>query len=617
MNTDNPEKIISELTRRLSIAENERDILFALLTESDKVYYEKLMTLESEVQVIQQGKLEYHEEFKKIYNFIREVQALKNRMDDREKVFSTSIKKVEELTFHLSETDRIKSEFLANTSHEIRTPLNAILGFLELIKGGLYDSHEEMLEYVTGAIESAGHLLKLLNDILDIARIESGILKVNFEEVSIKMLVEAVYTSTQMQAYQKEIDYNLDLPEENVIVRADTDRLKQIFQNLISNALKFTPRTGKISIKVSFLPEKNYALCEIIDTGIGISKENIKLIFERFTQLDSGTTRKYQGAGLGLYITKSLIELMGGLIYVTSKGKNEGARFIFTVPLASSYKDFDLNIPSAKGKLKVEGDPANPLVALVMDDPVTGCTLKEDLIKSGYSAVLANTADDGFSILKEFNPKLVIMDWALPRRKVFDFTNGVDFYKLIKSYPEFSALPVLILTGHPFDYIRLFYDDITIEDENYFEKPVSREKIIGRINILLNKFVQEKNLVILLESDPKVYNLVKQKLSPTNYTLKTFYNSRDFISFIDKNLFQKAVIILNQISAGVLDEDIYRLILEKIPDSDYSMIVFTNSDNYIFSENFKSISHDKTFSLTKKEFLQNPDMILNIINLIK
>ncbi len=239
------------------------------------------------------------------------------------------------------------------------------------------------------------------------------------------------------------------------------------------------------------------------------------------------------------------------------------------------------------------------------------------MIKSGYSAVLANTADDGFSILKEFNPKLVVMDWALPRRKVFDFTNGVDFYKLIKSHPEFSALPVLILTGHPIDYIRLFYDDITIEDENYFEKPVNREKIIGRINILLNKFIQEKNLVILLESDPKVYNLMKQKLSPTNYTLKTFYNSRDFISFIDKNLFKKAVIILNQISAGVLDEDIYRLILEKIPDSDYSMIVFTNSDNYIFSENFKSISHDKTFSLTKKEFLQNPDMILNIIKIIK
>jgi signal transduction histidine kinase/CheY-like chemotaxis protein len=616
MTSEVPGNII-DLKRKLSIVEKERDVLLALLTEVDKVFYEKLMNLESEVQVIQQGKLEFHEDFKKIYGFIREVQALKNRLSDREKVFNISIKKVEELTFQISETDRIKSEFLANTSHEIRTPLNAILGYMELIKGGLYDTPEEMQEFVNGAIESAGHLLKLLNDILDIARLESGILKTNFEEVNLKMLIEAIYTSTQMQAYQKEIEYNLDFPDENIIVRADADRLKQIFQNLISNALKFTPRGGTITVKVSFFPENNYALCEIIDTGIGILKENIKLIFDRFTQLDSGTTRKYQGAGLGLYITKSLIELMGGLINVKSKGKNEGAKFIFTLPLATSDFKFNLNNPLGKEKFKIDGESGNPLIAVILDDPNTRNLLTELLLKSGYKVVCANTADDGFSIIKELNPSLIVLDWALPRRKLFDLTNGINLYRLIKSHPEFSTLPLLILTGHTLDYVHLFDESINPEIENYFQKPLNREEFLNRVDLLLNRFGSQKKLVLLLESDPKVYNLLKQKFSSGNYALKIFYNSQDLINYFSKYLCSRAILILNQIAAGVLDDDIYRLVLEKITDPDFAIIVFSNSENYTISDNFKFISHDKTFPIMKKEFLDNPESINNILDRIK
>ena len=282
---------IQVLQRKLSIVEKERDILLALFTESDKVYYERLMDLESEIQVIQQNKLEFHNDFKNVYKFIREVQALRNRIYEREKAFNSAIKKVEELTFRISETDRVKSEFLSNTSHEIRTPLNAILGFLELIKSGLYDTPEEMMEYVNGAIESSNHLLKLLNEILDIARIDSGTLKINFDEVNLKMLVEALYTSSLNQAQQKEISLDLEFPEENIIVRGDSDRIKQIFNNLITNSLKFTPRGGKVTLRLSLQSEKNYVLCEVIDTGIGIEKENLRIIFDRFTQLDSGNKK--------------------------------------------------------------------------------------------------------------------------------------------------------------------------------------------------------------------------------------------------------------------------------------------------------------------------------------
>lgn len=613
---DNNEQKISELKRRLSIAEKERNILLALFTESDKGYYEKLMDLESEIQMIQQNKLEFHDEFKNIYKFIREVQALRNRLYEREKAFNSAIKKVEELSFKLSETDRVKSEFLSNTSHEIRTPLNAILGYLELIKSGLYDSKEELNDFVTGAIESSNHLLKLLNDILDIARIDSGTLKINFDEINLKMVIDALYTSLQIQAQQKEINFEIQLPEENVIVRGDADRVKQVLHNLTSNALKFTPRGGNISLKVSLFPEKNYALCEIIDTGIGIEKENIRIIFDRFTQLDSSTTRKYQGAGLGLYITKNLIELMGGLIYVESEGANKGSNFMFTLPLAVSDIEFSLNKTIGVNKYRIDGNKNDPLVALILDDSITRETLKENLISEGYSVVSGITADDGYTIVREYNPKLIILDWCLPRRKAFDLVNGITLFKLLNSLPDYSSIPILILTGHPKKFVTLFEDHLYVDEHNYFEKPFSVKKILERINSILKKDVARHRTIIMLESDPKVYNLVKNKYSTNNYNLKILYNCLDYLSYLEKCNYNQAVLIMNQISAGVIDEDLYRLVLEKIPRHNFPILIISNSANYEPTDNLKYISNDRIYSILKKDFLENPNKVYKIINKI-
>ncbi len=605
---------IQVLQRKLSIVEKERDILLALFTESDKVYYERLMDLESEIQVIQQNKLEFHNDFKNVYKFIREVQALRNRIYEREKAFNSAIKKVEELTFRISETDRVKSEFLSNTSHEIRTPLNAILGFLELIKSGLYDTPEEMMEYVNGAIESSNHLLKLLNEILDIARIDSGTLKINFDEVNLKMLVEALYTSSLNQAQQKEISLDLEFPEENIIVRGDSDRIKQIFNNLITNSLKFTPRGGKVTLRLSLQSEKNYVLCEVIDTGIGIEKENLRIIFDRFTQLDSGTTRKYQGAGLGLYITKNLIELMGGMIYVESQGLNKGSNFMFTLPLSTSDIEFNLNKTIGINKFKIEGNKNNPLVAIIIDDPITRDSLKEHLLNEGYATVTGITADDGFNIVKEHNPKLIILDWCLPRRKAFDLVNGITLFKILNSLPEYSSIPIIILTGHPIKFVNLFEDHIYVDEKNYFEKLVTYKKLMDRINSLLQKDLSENRIIIMLESDPKIYNLFKSKYSTPNYNFKILYNSEDFLLYLEKNYHQKAVLIMNQISAGVLDEDLYRFFLEKKPQHKYPTIIITNSPNYEPTDNLNYISNEKVYSILKKDFLEEPDRVYKIIN---
>jgi len=204
----------------------------------------------------------------------------------------------------LQELNKLKSEFLANTSHELRTPLNSIIGFLNLIKEGLYESKEEMMQFVDNALMSARHLLNIINDILDIAKIEAGKLELTIEDVEVSELLQEVWTLSHVQAEQKKLEYRVIYPEKPIFIRGDRNRLKQILLNLIGNAIKFTHKGG-ITVKAEVFEEKGHCQFSVIDTGIGISKEKQAKLFQKFVQADGTTTRKYGGTGLGLAITKS------------------------------------------------------------------------------------------------------------------------------------------------------------------------------------------------------------------------------------------------------------------------------------------------------------------------
>lgn len=231
----------------------------------------------------------------------------------------------------LREADQLKSEFLALTSHELRTPLTGILGFTRLVMDGLYDDAEEMRSMLQDSYSSGQHLLGLLNDILDLAKIESGKLEVHPEPFSLAILLEEVKPIAE--AYPRKPDVALFWPELEEVpeVLVDPSRFKQVLLNLLSNALKFT-KEGSVSVQVERHP--GHLTLLVVDTGIGVSPEAQARLFQKFAQAEGGHSREFGGTGLGLVICKHLMEMMGGTIGLSSEGLGKGSTLRITLPIA-------------------------------------------------------------------------------------------------------------------------------------------------------------------------------------------------------------------------------------------------------------------------------------------
>jgi signal transduction histidine kinase len=260
---------------------------------------------------------------------------------------------------------RLKSEFLANTSHELRTPLNGMIGFLKLILDGMAEDPDEQLEFIGEAYHSALHLLNVINDVLDIAKIEAGKLQINFAPVSLGELFKDVEDFMCPGARQKRLHFEVvPFPtHDDIIVYGDYQRLLQVMLNLVSNAIKFT-HEGGITIAADILKKKvivDYRDCpglakvRVEDTGIGVSLEKQDRLFQSFSQVDGSRTRQYGGTGLGLAISQRLVEAMGGAVNFYSMGEGLGATVTFTVPL---YQD-PVMLASQPGDRAVTLTPPN------------------------------------------------------------------------------------------------------------------------------------------------------------------------------------------------------------------------------------------------------------------
>ncbi len=312
-------KALLEMETRLKQLQREHEVV--------KREYQRLVTA-----ILEERETRLTEQRIHLHRLEQEVTARTKALQEYAKELEVTNRALEQAKGEAEAANRLKSEFLATISHELRTPLNALIGFLQLLLHGLCDSPEEEREYVQRALAASHHLLTLINDVLDIAKIEAGRLKLHRTRVGLAELLDELARLTQVQATEKGIRLAVEPCEETITVWADADRLKQIFLNLLSNALKFTPHGGEIRVRALPQPEQGYALCEVIDTGIGIPKAKQQRIFEKFIQGDGGTTRRFGGTGLGLAIAKSLVELQGGFIGVESE-EGKGSRFFFTVPL--------------------------------------------------------------------------------------------------------------------------------------------------------------------------------------------------------------------------------------------------------------------------------------------
>ena len=252
-------------------------------------------------------------------------------------------RELEEAREQAEEASRLKSEFLANTSHELRTPLNGMIGFLKLVLDGMADDPEEQIEFIGEAYRSALHLLNIINDILDIAKIEAGKLQIELSPVKLAEILNDVADFISNQVRQKNLSFEIQKPPtvDEIILYGNYQRLLQVMLNLVGNAIKFT-HEGGVTISVEIIKKKitvqgvdlpGYVKIRVADTGIGVSLDKQDKLFQSFSQVDGSRTRQYGGTGLGLAISQKLVEAMGGVVNFYSMGEGLGSTVTFTVPL--------------------------------------------------------------------------------------------------------------------------------------------------------------------------------------------------------------------------------------------------------------------------------------------
>jgi nitrogen-specific signal transduction histidine kinase/CheY-like chemotaxis protein len=345
------------------------------------------------------------------------------------------------------EANRLKTEFLAITSHELRTPLNGILGSLGVIQNGLCDSREEELEFVRKAYISSQHLLSVIDNLLDLEKIESGRLHASLEPISLRRLFDATQKRTSGLAKQKALALSFDIPENNdLIVRGDEARLQQILLNLVGNAIKFTVK-GHVRIRAFSRPEKGHAAVSVEDSGVGIAPAQQRKLFDSFVQADGSTTRKFGGTGLGLSISRQLIERMGGTLTLFSEGEGKGTTLTLTIPLNS-----DSPAPTDQEGSSSPAIDAQPLALVVEDDPGIRQFVEGVLSSQGYRTVGVETADEALAALAVETPALITLDIGLPSNPNAQLRTGWNLLRVIDewvgSHLQGPRPTVLIVSGH-------------------------------------------------------------------------------------------------------------------------------------------------------------------------
>ncbi len=272
-----------------------------------------------------------------------ELQRVNEDLLEKHRELAEAKHQAEEARKQAEEASRLKSEFLANTSHELRTPLNGMIGFLKLVLDGMADDPEEQNEFVNEAYQSAVHLLQIINDILDIAKIEAGKMQIEMNPVKLIDLLNAVESFTRTQAEQKNLKFEILMPatRDEVVLYGNYQRLLQVMLNLVGNAIKFT-HEGSVTISAEVMPKppdipseawSGFVKLSVADTGIGVSLDKQDKLFQSFSQVDGSRTRQYGGTGLGLTISQKLVEAMGGEVNFYSMGEGLGSTVTFTVPL--------------------------------------------------------------------------------------------------------------------------------------------------------------------------------------------------------------------------------------------------------------------------------------------
>ncbi|MEE3717244.1 response regulator [Tumidithrix elongata RA019] len=376
------------------------------------------------------------------------------------------------INLELVNTTRLKDEFLANMSHELRTPLNAILGMSEGLQEEVFGEINERQQKSIALIERSGrHLLELINDILDISKIEAGKLELNISSVSVQQLCEASFAFVKQQAAKKSIHLNMDIQENLGEILCDDRRMKQVLLNLLNNAVKFTMVGGSVTLVVKQVDDKapfgsngdrasNSLSFSVIDTGIGISPEDMGKLFKPFVQIDGSLNRKYAGTGLGLTLVKQIIELHSGTIEVQSQPAR-GSCFTVTIPqtctLAPISHPTTPNAPLS---------PSNHLVLIVEDSTSASDQLGRYLSEMNMEAIIHPRGEGTIEAVLRIQPAFIILDILLPNQ------SGWETLAQLKAHPNTKDISVVVIS-----VLDERSQGLSLGAVEYLVKPITREQL--------------------------------------------------------------------------------------------------------------------------------------------
>src|ERR1700738_2860334 len=409
------------------------------------------------------------------------------------------------------QANRTKSTFLANMSHELRTPLNAIIGLTDmLVNNAPRFGTEKALEPLRRVHRAGTHLLGLINQVLDLSKIEAGKLELNVESVSIAPLVEEVIGTARPLAEQNKNTLSAECPRDLPPIEADAMRLRQIILNLLSNACKFT-KAGDVKLQVTTPVREGRQFVEIavIDTGIGMTAEQMSRLFEEFSQVDASTARQYGGTGLGLAITRRLCQMMGGDVTVASE-PGKGSTFTVRLPFAAGRLAYEPATPAGEA---VVTEPGRDYVLVIDDDATARDLIADYLGQAGFTVITAAGGGEGLKRAKEYHPIAITLDVIMPD------IDGWTVLAALRGDPELADIPTIMAT-----ILDEQWHGMTLGAVGYLTKPIDRKKLVD----LIAKYRRPSGptRVLIIEDDATQRERIRSWLEPQNWSLIEADNGR-------------------------------------------------------------------------------------------
>ena len=554
---------IMDLARTAKVVTDKKDYLVRAQKTSDDEVGALIDAFNGMLAGIQQrdAELQHANDMLEVYN-----ENLERKVEERTAELARATSEAQEARTTAEDANRAKSAFLANMSHELRTPLNAIIGYSEMLQEDARDLGEEHFVADLQKIHSAGkHLLGLINDVLDISKIEAGKMDLFLETIDVPVMIEDVVSTIRPLVQKNGNTLNVECEENLGPMRADATKVRQALFNLLSNACKFTDK-GTISLQVTRERGSGagHFVFRVRDTGIGMSSDQMNKLFKAFTQADASTTRKYGGSGLGLAITRHFCQMMGGDVTVESV-PGSGSTFTIKVPavvVSSKHERHDTAFISKEARV-TEAAPGASTILVIDDDPTVHDLMRRFLTKEGYRVAIAPGGKEGIAMARELKPDLITLDVMMAEM------DGWAVLTALKADPQVAEIPVIVLT---------MFDDkemgFALGATDYMTKPINRDRLVSVLR--RHHHGHSPCQVLVVEDEPSIRQMVRRVLEKEGWTVREAENGKAGLQAVAES--KPSVILLDLMMPVMNGFDFIREMRKNKDWQDVPVVILTAKD---------------------------------------